>query len=44
VRTESVNGLEVSSTANMVATTGVDLTAQIFEEVHKLPSWIEKGV
>ena len=38
------NGLEVSSTPNILAANGVDLTAQIFEEVHRLPSWIETSV
>jgi len=39
-----VRGQEVSSTANMLAADGVDLTAQICEEVHGLFSWIERGV
>ena len=36
-------GQELSSTANMLAA-GVDLTAQILEEVHGLSSRIERGV
>ena len=39
-----VRGQEVSSTANILAATLVDLTAQICEEVLSLSSWIERGV
>ena len=34
----------MSSIANMLAAGGVDLTAQIWEEVHGMSSWIERGV
>jgi hypothetical protein len=35
---------QVSSTANMLAAAGVDMLAQICEEVHGLSSWVERGV
>jgi hypothetical protein len=35
---------EVSSTANMLAVVGVDMTAQICKELHGLASWVERRV
>jgi hypothetical protein len=37
-------GQEMSSTANMLTAGGVDLNAQILEEVHGLSSRIERSV
>jgi hypothetical protein len=39
-----VKGQEMSSTGNMLPAGGVDLTAQICEDVHRLSSFVERGV